>query len=55
MIDPVKLDDKDKETFHHITMQLMYLSQRVRPDIRLVVLFLSSRVQDPDEDDYKKL
>ena len=55
MVDPVKLNDKDSEVFHHITMQLMYLSQRARPDIRLAVSFLSSRVQSPDEDDYKKL
>ena len=33
----------------------MYLSQRGRPDIRTTVAFLSSRVSNPDQDDYMKL
>ena len=36
-------------------MQLMYLSQRGRPDIRTAVAFLSSCVSNPDQDDYLKL
>jgi hypothetical protein len=36
-------------------MQLLYLSQRARPDIRTAVSFLCGRLQQPDEDDYKKL
>ena len=36
-------------------MQLMYLSQCGRPDIRTAVAFLSSRVSNPDQDDYMKL
>ena len=48
--------DKDRaEAFHHITMQLMYLSQRGRPDLRTAILFLSSRTSCPDEHDWKKL
>ena len=33
----------------------MYLSQRRRPDIRTEVAFLSSRVANPNQDDYMKL
>ena len=48
--------DKDRaEAFHHITMQLMYLSQCGRPDLRTAILFLSSRTSCPDEHDWKKL
>jgi hypothetical protein len=36
-------------------MQLLYLSQRGRPDIRTAVSFLCTRLHHPDEDDYKKL
>ena len=53
--DAVSLNSQRADTFHRITMQLMYLSLRGRPDIRLAVSFLSSRVACPDEDDYKKL
>ena len=40
--DPVKLDREKTEMFHHITMQLMYLSQCTHPDIRTAVSFLST-------------
>jgi hypothetical protein len=36
-------------------MQLLYLSQRGRPDIRTAIAFLCTRLQKPDVDDYKKL
>ena len=36
-------------------MQGLYLSQRGRPDIRTAIAFLCSRLNNPDEDDYKKL
>ena len=52
---PVSLDRDKTDTYVHLTMQLLYLSQRARPDIRTAVSFLCGRVQYPDEDDYKKL
>jgi hypothetical protein len=52
---PVKLDKQTSDVFRRIVMQLLYLSQRARPDIRTAVSFLSKRIQVPDEDDYKKL
>jgi hypothetical protein len=36
-------------------MQVLYLSQRVHPNIHTAVSFLCGRLQKPDEDDYKKL
>ena len=53
--DAPKLSPQEQELFHHLTMQLMYLSQRGRPDIRTAIAFLSSRVSSPDQDDYMKL
>lgn len=54
-VDPVLLDKEHAETFVHMVMQLLYLSQRARPDIRTAVSFLCGRLQQPDGDDYKKL
>jgi uncharacterized protein YbaR (Trm112 family) len=53
--DPVLLDEEVAEAFHSFTMQLQYLAQRGRPDLLQAVSFLSSRVQQPDRDDYGKL
>ena len=50
-----KLNPQEQEFFHHLTMQLMSLSQCGRPNIRTAIAFLSSRVSNPDHDDYMKL
>ena len=47
-----KLDDKQAETYHHITAQLLYLCQCTRPNLQLTMAFLTtSRVTQPDIDD----
>jgi hypothetical protein len=53
--DPVLLEKDKADSFHKIVMQLQYLSQRARPDLRTAVSFLCKRVNKPDQDDYKKL
>ena len=55
MEDSKLLDDQRKKIFVHLVMQGLYLSQRGRPDIRTSIAFLCSRLNNPDEDDYKKL
>ena len=50
-----KLDETKSDRFHSVTMQLAYMAQRGRPDIRTAVTFLSTRVMAPDDDDYRKL
>jgi hypothetical protein len=50
-----KLTTQQSEDFVHLTMQALYLSLRARPDIRTAVSFLNTRLQSPDQDDYKKL
>jgi Reverse transcriptase (RNA-dependent DNA polymerase) len=50
-----QLDKQRKDVYVHYVMQLLYLSQRARPDIRTAISFLCTRLTAPDEDDYKKL
>lgn len=50
-----ELDDQARKDFHSNVMRLMYLSQRVRPDIALAVIFLCTRVKCPTTEDKKKL
>ena len=52
--DPKLLTKENQEMFVHLVMQGLYLSQRGRPDIRTAISFLCSRLNCPDEDDYKK-
>jgi hypothetical protein len=55
LVDPVWLGKEKAEIYMHIVMQLLYLSQRMCPDLHTAVSFLCSRLTQPDEDDYKKL
>jgi hypothetical protein len=51
----VYLREDKAATYVRIVMQLLFLSQQARPDIRPVVSFLNTQLVKPDEDDYKKL
>jgi hypothetical protein len=53
--DCTKLDPSTAILYHHIVAQLLYLGKRIRPDLLLAISFLCTRVQSPDEDDWKKL
>ena len=44
-----KLNDTMRDTFHHLTAKLLYLSKRAR------LSFLTTRIMQPDIDDWKKL
>lgn len=52
--DAQKLDESTAQFFHHNVAKLLFLCKRVRPDIQTTVAFLSTRVKEPDDDDYKK-
>ena len=41
--------------FHRTVAQLLFLCKRARPDVETPVSFLTTRVQEPDEDDWGKL
>ena len=53
--DATKLSQANADLFHHFVAQLLYLSNRARPDIQLSVPFLCTIVRGPDTDGYKKL
>jgi hypothetical protein len=50
-----KLDDERKSIFHTITAKGIFLVKRARPDIQPAIAYLSTRVQNPNEEDWKKL
>jgi hypothetical protein len=50
-----KLSHKRAKTFHSLVARLLFVAKRSRPDILLAVSFLTTRVKEPDADDWKKL
>ena len=49
------LADEDRERFHSVTAQLLYLAKRVRPDLLVAVAFLTKQVSAPQKDDQGRL
>ena len=45
------LPEEQAQKLHRTMVQLLFLSQRARPDMQTLVLFLTKRVRSPDEDD----
>ena len=50
-----KLNTLQAMAFHHIVSKALYLVKRARPDASLAIVFLTTRVQSPDVDDWNKL
>ena len=50
-----KLEKKKAEAFHSMVAKGLFISKRGRPDILLVIAFLSTRVQQPTVEDWSKL
>jgi hypothetical protein len=51
----VLLEEKRAIAFHHCVAQLLFASVRARKDVQPAVAFLTTRVREPDEDDWLKL
>ena len=49
------LDEATSQTFHHLIAKLLFLCKWTQPDTQTAVAFLTTQVQAPDWDDYKKL
>ena len=49
------LSEKIASQFHRTTAQLLFLCLKARPDIQTTVSFFTTRVREPDMDDWKKL
>jgi hypothetical protein len=50
-----KISQKRFGLFHSVVAKLLFLAKRARPDILPTVSFLTTRVKEPDCDDWKKL
>ena len=53
--DASKLSPAEAKSFHSIIAMMLYVTKRARPDTSLAVAFLTTRVQEPDVDDWRKL
>jgi hypothetical protein len=53
--DASKLDQTKAKSFHSIIAMMLYVTKRARPDTLLAVAFLTTRVREPDVDDWRKL
>jgi hypothetical protein len=53
--DSPTLKKGDKEKFYSMVQKLLYMSKRARPDILTAVIFLTTRVTSPNEEDERKL
>ena len=52
----IKLLPKEQASqFHRTVPQLLFLCMRARPDVQTLLSFLTTRVKEPDEDDWGKL
>ena len=51
----VKLKPEQKDLFHEFVAKLLFLGKQSRPDLKTAISFLSTRVREPDTDNYKKI
>ena len=49
------LGEEQALAFHHTVAQLLFMATRARQDIQTALAFLTTRVKNPDEDDWGKL
>jgi Reverse transcriptase (RNA-dependent DNA polymerase) len=53
--DPVPLSAEKSKIFHHTVAKVLWAAIRARPDLLTTLSYLTCKVKNPDEDDYKKL
>ena len=53
--DSPKLDKQQSEQFHSLVAKMLFAAKRARPDIGTAVSFLTTRVKEPNKDDWFKL
>ena len=51
----MKLSEAQKAAFHNIVAKALYVAKRSRPDIAVAISFLTTRVRNPDIQDWGKL
>ena len=55
MIPALAYLSKKSEKFHTFTAQDLFLCKRRQPDTSPAIAYLTTRVRDPNQDDWKKL
>ena len=50
-----KLSEELADAFHHTVYQLLFAANSARCDIQMAILFITTRVKAPDEDDWGQL
>ena len=53
--DATKLPEQKANIFHNFVARGLFATKKSRPDIHTAISFLTTRVKEPDEDDWKKL
>ena len=53
--DATRLAEKEAKVFHNFVARALFLTKRARPDIHTAVAFTTTRVREPNRDDWKKL
>ena len=53
--DSEKLQSNKAVVFHNLTAKTLYATKRARPDTSTAIAFLTTRVRNPDKDDWRKL
>ncbi len=53
--DSLKLSLLEAKSFHSMIAMMLYVTKQARPDTALAVAFLTTRVREPDVDDWQKL
>jgi len=51
----VKVSMQKASVFHSTVAKLLFVAKRARPDILLAISFLTTRVKEPDKDNWNKL
>ena len=50
-----KLSESKKKDFHTVVAKTLYATKRARPDTCTAIAYLTTRVREPDKDDWAKL
>jgi hypothetical protein len=53
--DTEKLSEEGTTAFHNLVAKTLYVSKHARPDVRMAIAFLTTRVRAPDVNDWRKL
>ena len=56
-VDPkcAKLPPKGREKYHRMVAKILFATKRARPDTGTAISYLTTRVQEPDRNDWRKL